>query len=92
MGLRPKSRGGSAASMLLPLLNGVWGLGVWGLGRSPGGGLGALHSCGEAAPGFGAEPQLPAYMIQTSQPVWSAARSQICLNPVWRVGCEGSRR
>ncbi len=43
------------------------------------------------APGFGAEPQLPAYMIQSSQPVWSAARSQICLNPVWRVGSEGWR-
>ncbi len=57
---------------------------VW--GRSP-----QLHSCGEAAPGFGAEPKLPAYMFQSSQPVWSAARGQICLNPVCRVGCEDSR-
>ncbi|MCP3665221.1 MAG: hypothetical protein GY696_22440 [Gammaproteobacteria bacterium] len=30
-------------------------------------------------------------MIQSSLPVWSVARSQICLNPVWRFGCEGSR-
>ncbi len=43
-----------------------------GLGRSPSGGLGA-----EPPATFmrrsGAEPQLPAYMIQSSQPVWSAA-------------------
>ncbi|MCP3666924.1 MAG: hypothetical protein GY696_31260 [Gammaproteobacteria bacterium] len=41
-----------------------------GLGRSPSGGLGAdpqKYSCGEAAPGFGAGPQL----IQSSQPVLS---------------------
>ncbi len=24
-------------------------------------------------------------------PLWSAASCQICLNPVWRVACEGSR-
>ncbi len=42
-------------------------------GSEGGGGLRAepqTHTCGEAAPGFG--PQLPAYMIQSSQPVWSA--------------------
>ncbi len=33
--------------------------------------------------GFGAEPESPAYMIQSSQPVWSSSR-KICLNPVWR--------
>ncbi len=32
-----------------------------------------------------------AYMIQSSQPVWSAVECQICLNPVWRVGCVGLR-
>ncbi len=54
---------------------------------------GVRCSCGEDFLGSTilAEPQHPAYMIQSSQPVWSAARSQICLNPVWRVGCEGSR-
>ncbi len=31
-------------------------------------------------------------MIQSSQQVWSAASRLICLNPVWLVGCEGSRR
>ncbi len=31
-------------------------------------------------------------MIQSSQPVWSHREaSQICLNPVWRVGAEGLR-
>ncbi len=34
--------------------------------------------------GFGAEPQLPAYMIQSSLQVWSTATRQICLNPVSR--------
>ncbi|MCP3661294.1 MAG: hypothetical protein GY696_02175 [Gammaproteobacteria bacterium] len=30
-------------------------------------------------------------MIQSSHRFALAARSQICLNPVWRVGSEGSR-
>ncbi|MCP3661706.1 MAG: hypothetical protein GY696_04295, partial [Gammaproteobacteria bacterium] len=30
-------------------------------------------------------------MIQSSHRFGIAARSQICLNPVWRVGSEGSR-
>ncbi len=34
---------------------------------SGGGRIPQLHSCGEAVPGYGAEPQ----MIQSSQPVWS---------------------
>ncbi len=41
--------------------------------------------------GFWAEIQLLVYMIQSSQPVWSAVSHQICLNRVWQVGCEGSR-
>ncbi len=40
---------------------------------------------------LGAEPQLLAYMIQSSHPVWPAVESSNFLNPVWRVGCEGSR-
>ncbi len=31
------------------------------------------------------------FMIQSSQQIWSAATCQICLNPVWRVGCEVER-
>ncbi len=61
LGLRPRPRWGLPPPEPLP--NGVWGgapAGVW--GRSP-----LQRSCGEAAPGFGAEPQ----MIQSSQPVWS---------------------
>ncbi len=43
--------------------NGVWGVGPAAVcGR-----ILQKHSFGEAAPGFGAEPQ----MIQSSQPVWS---------------------
>ncbi len=34
---------------------------------------------GEAQAGFGAEPQLPPYIIQSSQQVLSSAGSQICL-------------
>ncbi len=70
----------------------------WGLGRSPSGGSGGRapsHILAAKPPrglgGLGRDSQLPAYMIQSSLPVWSAARSQICLNPVWRVGCEDSR-
>ncbi len=40
-----------------------------GLGRSPNGVL------GESPAGFGAKPQLPAYMIQSSQPVLSVVGS-----------------
>ncbi len=47
------------------------------------------------AAAVGAPPQTPgrrpnyilAAMIQSSQLVWSTTRSNICLNPVWRVGC-----
>ncbi len=73
MGLRPKPWGGFAARVLLrppwrlrptprwglpppdSLLNGVWGgaqAGVWGRSLQQ-------RSCGEAAPGFGAEPLPP---------------------------------
>ncbi len=57
--------------------------------------------CGRAPSGFGAVLQLPAYMIQSSQPVRSVESSnrqisstssrQVCPNPVRRVGCEGPR-
>ncbi len=64
---RKNVAGGSASRPPLgaqsPLLNGVWGgtpAGV--LGQGP-----QLHSWGEAVP--------PAYMIQSSQPVWSAVES-----------------
>ncbi|MCP3663640.1 MAG: hypothetical protein GY696_14315 [Gammaproteobacteria bacterium] len=59
------SRGGwgSAPNPIQGDLGGIWGRAPAGVsGRSP-----QLHSCGETAPGFGAEPQ----MIQSSQPVWS---------------------
>ncbi len=41
-------------------------------------------------PGVWAVPQLPAYMIQL--PVWSAGRSQTCLNPVLAGGLRGPER
>ncbi len=81
LGLRPKPR------WWLPLpdslLNGVWGgapAGVW--RRSP-----QLHSCGKAAPGFGA----PTPCVHDSFKPAGLVRRQICLNPVLRVGCKGSR-
>ncbi len=77
LGLRPRPHWGLTPPDLLQ--NGVWG------GASTGSGVERqLHS-------FGVEPQFPENMIQSSQPVWSSARSQICLNPVWRVGCESER-
>ncbi len=38
-----------------------------------------LHTCGEASPGFGAEPQLLAYMIQSSQTVSSRVVKFVCI-------------
>ncbi len=60
LGLYPRPRWGSPETPFrrgsgAGALSGVWGgdsAGVW--GRSP-----QQHSCGEAAPGFGAEPQPP---------------------------------
>ncbi len=65
LGLRHKPRGGFASrANLLALPPAGYGAEPQrGLGRSPSGGLGAeppvVRSCGEAAPGFGAEPQAP---------------------------------
>ncbi|MCP3662989.1 MAG: hypothetical protein GY696_10915 [Gammaproteobacteria bacterium] len=79
-GLCPKPRGGFTVRMLLL--------------------LGLLLRLGAPAPQSPLRPprglgwsrnSLRTYMIQSSQPVWSAASCQICLNPVWCVGCEGSR-
>ncbi len=90
LGIRPKPRGGIAARMLLGALtkDPSWGSAPdpagapaprphpeRGLRWSPNVVSPQLHSCGDAAPGFGAEPQLPAYMIQSSHLVWSAARA-----------------
>ncbi len=41
--------------------------------------------------GWGGGGDLKLVMIQSSHPFGLAEWSQICLNPVWRVGSEGSR-
>ncbi len=78
-----------------------------GFGAEPQRGLGQSHSVvlgAEHQRGYGGgaasnilAPKLPRGLGRS--PKWLnqanqfslAARSQICLNPVWRVGCEGSR-
>ncbi len=73
-----------------PWIHNQWHSQERGLRHPPGPHLNGVWGGGPA--GFGVEPQLPAYMIQSSHQVRSAASCQIWLNPVWRVGCEGELR